>query len=223
MSIFAKAKAAQVAKTSAAKKTKHEIAIAGIQNLAEIKAMMASLAAVAATLEGSIKDAGFNEFLAMETQVRPESFKGVDGQASASVEMRKRGTNSALNADEVAVLENFGLTPFKQVVTVEMFGINPAFAADSKLMNKVSKALEKIVPEGFIVVQAEESKMVVNDDLLEAAFKLEGDDRAEALRIVTTMALKPKLEASYDMNQLQANVLALINTVEEDQSAQKVA
>jgi hypothetical protein len=223
MSIFAKAKAVPATKTAAAKKTKLEVAIDGIQNLAEIKAMMASLTAVAATLEGEIKEAGFNEFLDMETQSRPESFKGIDGLATCSVEMRKRGTNSALNADEVAVLEGFGLKPFKQIVTTEMYGINPAFAADEKLMNKVSKALEKIVPEGFIIKQEEVSKLVVDDNLLDAAFKMEGDNRPEALRIVTTMALKPKLNAEYDMTTLHANVSALISTVEEQGEAQKVA
>ena len=222
MSIFAKAKAVPTTKTAAAKKTKQEIAINGIQNLAEIKAMMLSLEAVAATLEGQIKDAGFEEFLSMDTKVRPESFKGVDGLASASVEMRKRGTNSALNADEVEALEALGLKPFKQVVTTEMYGINPDFAADAKLMEKVSKALEKIVPEGFIVLQEEKSKMVVNDELLDAAFKLE-EGRAQALAIVTTMALKPKLNAEYDMSQLQANVLALINTTEEEAGEEQKA
>lgn len=204
MSIFAKATKI-AAKPAAAKKTKQEIAIAGIQSLAEIKAMMTSLAAAAATIEGEIKEAGFTEFLNMETAVRPESFKGVDGQATCSVEMRQRGTNSALNADEVAILEGLGLTPHKQVITTEMFGINPAFAADEKLMAKVSKALEKIVPEGFIVLQEEVSKMVVNDKLLDAAFKLE-EGREEALRIVTTMALKPKLNAEYDMENLATAV-----------------
>ena len=223
MSIFAKAKAVTTTKPAAGKKTKQEIAIAGVQNLAEIKAMMASLEAMAATLEGEIKEAGFSEFLDMETKIRPESFKGIDGQASASVEMRKRGTNSALNADEVATLEAFGLTPFKQVITTEMFGINPAYAGDEKLMEKVSKAIEKIVPEDFIVLQEEKSKMVVNDELLDAAFKLAGDKRETALRIVTTMALKPKLNADYDMSKLQANVLAMLAPIEEEAGEEQKA
>lgn len=212
MSLFKNAKQIAAKPTAAAKKTKQEIALAGVQSLAELKAMIASLEAAAKTIEGEVKEAGFGEFLAMETQVRPESFKGVDGQASCSVEMRKRGTNSALNADEVAVLEELGLTPFKQVITTEMFGINPAYAGDEKLMDRVSKALEKVagLPADFIVQQAEVSKLVVDDNLLDEAFKLT-EGREEALRIVTTMALKPKLNADYDMNNLSAAVASYLS------------
>lgn len=211
--LFSRAKTIQTTKTATTKKAKQEIAIAGIQSLAEVKAMMQSLEALALTLEGEIKEAGFSEFLDMETQVRPESFKGIDGEATCSVEMRKRGTNSALNEDEITVLTNHGLKPFKQIITTEMFCINPAYAGNETLMNKVSKAIEKIVPEDFIMLQEERSKMVVDDSLLDSAFKLEGDARIEALRLCTTMALKPKLNAEYKMELLQKNVAKLFETV----------
>ncbi|WP_407305395.1 hypothetical protein [Acinetobacter sp.] len=206
MSIFDKAKAVP-AKAPATKKVKQEIALAGIQQLAEIKAAMQSLEAAAKTIEGKVKEAGFAEFLKMETNIRPESFKAVEGMATCSVEMRKRGTNSALNLDEVEALKRLGLKPFEQVVTTEMFGINPIYAADEKLMGKVSKALEKIVPEDFIVHQAGVTKQVVDDALCDAAFKMApGEDRATALQMVTTMALKPKLNADYPMEMLMKNV-----------------
>ncbi len=218
--LFAKAKTIAAPKSAAAKKARQEIAIAGLQSLAEIKALMQSLEAAAGTLESEIKEAGFAEFLEMKTSVRPESFKGVDGLATCSVEMRKRGTNSALNADEVAALERLGLTPFKQVVTTEMFGINPAYAENQILMNKVSKALEKIVPADFIVLQEERSKLVVNDELADAAFKLAGAAREEAVRICTTMALKPKLNAEYPMARLMENVQVILSpAVEEEKKA----
>lgn len=217
MNMFAKASKVAAKPTAAAKKTKQEISMAGIQQLAEMHAMMASLKAASDTLAGEIKDAGFGEFLTMTGSVRPESFKGVDGQASCSVEMRKRGTNSALNEDEVAELEKLGLKSFTQVVTTEMYGINPLFAADEELMNKVSKALEKIVPEGFIVLQEGVSKQVVDDALCDAAFQMPvGADRAAAVRLCTTMALKPKLNADYDMTNLNAAVCAYLAPESEE-------
>jgi hypothetical protein len=221
--LFAKAKTVAAPKTAAAKKTKEEIALAGIQQLAELKAMAASIEAVMASLEGEIKEAGFSTFLEMDTKVRPESFKGVDGYGTCSVEMRKRGTNSALNADEVEVLERVGLTPFEQIITPEMFGINPAYAGNEVLMNKVSKALEKIVPEDFIILQEGKSKLVVSDEVLDAAFKLKGDDRAEALRLCTTMALKPRLNADYPMEKLSENVAAILAPVKKEEEVQKAA
>lgn len=217
MSLFAKATVIATKPTGKARADKKEIALAGIQTLAEIEAMLKSLEAAKATIAGEIKEAGFAEFLEMETSVRPESFKGIDGQATCSVEMRKRGTNSALNDDEVNVLEKLGLMPFKQVITQQMFGINPVFAADEALMNKVSKALEKIVPVGFIVLQEEVSKKVVNDELLDDAFKMtDPEARKAALQIVTTMALKPKLNAEYDMSKLSANVNSYLSPVDEE-------
>lgn len=221
--LFAKAKTVAAPKTAAAKKTKEEIALDGIQQLAELKAMAASIEAVMSSLEGEIKEAGFEKFLEMDTKVRPESFKGVDGYGTCSVEMRKRGTNSTLNADEIEVLEKLGLTPFEQVVTAEMFGINPAYAGNEVLMNKVSKALEKIVPEDFIVLQEGKTKLVVDEKLLDAAFKLEGEGRTDALRICTTMALKPRLNADYPMEKLADNVAAILTTVTEGEETKKAA
>jgi hypothetical protein len=223
MSIFEKAKKVE-AKPAAAKKTKQEIAMAGVQRLAEIKAMMQNLEAAAKTIEGEVKETGFAEFLAMQTNVRPESFKGIDGMATCSVEMRKRSTTSALNADEVEILEKMGLKPFTQVVTTEMFGINPAYAANEELMDKVSKALEKIVPDDFIVLQAGVTKQVVDDALCDAAFKMPaGEDRATALRMVTTMALKPKLNAEYPIEALASNVSKYLAPETEEVKEAKVA
>lgn len=202
--LFAKAKAV-TAKPAAAKKTKQEIALSGIEQLAELDALMKSLDAAKKTLEGEVKAAGFGEFLNMETNIRPESFKGIDGLGSASVEMRKRSTMSALNEDELATLKRNGIEAFKQVTTTEMFGINPAYAANGALMDKVSKALEKIVPEDFFVLQEETFKMVVTDEMLDTAFKLK-QGRSDCLAIMTTMALKPKLSADYDMSKLMDKV-----------------
>lgn len=218
MSIFKNAKTLDAKPTGKAKAEKREIAVAGIQTLAEIEALLKSLEAAKTTLAAEIKEAGFGEFLALETNVRPESFKGVDGQATCSVEMRKRGTNSALNQDEVEILEKLGLKPFKEVVAPELFGINPVYASDEALMNKVSKALEKIVPSDFIVHQEERSKLVVNDELLEAAFRLPygSEERKTALALVTTMALKPKLNADYDMSKLVTNVTTMLGLTEPE-------
>lgn len=223
MSLFAKAKAVTAKPTAAAKKTKQEIQMSGIQQLAEMHAMMASLKAASDTLAADLKEAGFAEFLNMSGSVRPESFKGVDGFATCSVEMRKRGTNSALNEDEVAVLEKLGLKPFTQVVTTEMYGINPEYAGNEALMNKVSKALEKIVPEDFFVLQEGVSKQVVDDALCDAAFKLPaGEDRTAAVRIATTMALKPKLNADYPMGGLASTVAGYLSSESEEISEAKL-
>jgi hypothetical protein len=219
MGLFAAAKTLEKKPTAKAKQDKKEIPIAKIQQVAEIKALMQTLAGTLETLETEVKTAGFSQFLEMDCVGRPESFRGTDGMASASVEMRKRSTNSALNEDEVKVLREHGIEPFKQIVTQEMFGINPTYAADNSLMQRVEKALVKVagLPADFIVKQEEVSKLVVTDEMLDAAFKKRDP---VVLQITTCMALKPKLNEEYPMENLFDNVKAI---VQPEVKAKKVA
>ena len=205
--LFAKAKTIAKPVTAKAKQDKQEINIANLQKLCEIKALMQTLEGACKSLESEVKAAGFAEFLAMETQGRPESFRGTDGMASASVEMRKRGTNSALNEDECKLLREHGIEPFAQVVTNQLFAINPKYAEDESLLAKVEKALSKIVPEDFIVQQEGVKKFVVTDEMLDLAFKKRDES---VLTITTTMALKPKLDEAYPMVLLFDNVKAIV-------------
>lgn len=211
--LFAKAGKLEKPKTPRAKKERDEVPMAQLQSLCEIKALIQSLTATAATLETEIKDAGFEHFMELETNTRPESFRGTDGLASASIEMRKRSTNSPLNEDEVKVLEAHKVTPHKQVITTGLFAINPAYAADQTLLAKVEKALAKVVPEDFIVQQEEVAKLVVTDEMLDAAFKRRAAEPKVArvlIELMTVMAIKPKLAAEYPMEKLIDNVKAIV-------------
>lgn len=205
--LFAKAKTLDKPATAKAKQDKQEINIAKLQQLCEIKALMQTLEGACKTLESEVKTAGFDAFIAMNTVGRPESFRGIDGLASASVEMRKRGTNSALNEDECKLLREHGIEPFEQEITKQLFAINPKYAEDESLLAKVEKALSKIVPEDFIVQQEGVTKFVVTDEMLDTAFKKRNK---EVLQITTTMALKPKLDEAYPMSQLFDNVKAIV-------------
>lgn len=207
--LFAKAKSLDKPATAKAKADKKELPVANLQKVAEIKALMQTLESTLKTLETEVKDAGFAMFLEMDTVGRPESFRGIDGMAAASVEMRKRGTNSPLNEDEAKVLRELGIEPYEQVVTRELFAINPAYAEDTKLMERVEKALEKVVglPSDFIVLQAGVKKLVVTDEMADAAYK---SRNKVAVGICTTMALKPKLEAEYPMEKLFDNVKEIV-------------
>lgn len=205
--LFAKAKTIDKPATAKAKQEKKEINIAKLQQLCEIKALMQTLEGACKSLETEVKAAGFQAFLDMETVGRPESFRGIDGMASASVEMRKRGTNSALNEDECKLLREHGIEPFKQTVTNQLFAINPKYAEDENLLARVEKALAKIVPEDFIVQQEGVHKFVVTDEMLDLAFKKR--DKS-VLEVTTCMAVKPKLDEAYPMASLFDNVKAIV-------------
>ena len=199
-------------KVTKAKVAKAEITMTGLQQYAELKALQTAIAAVIGTLESEIKGQAFDMFIetAEETNKAPESFNGVEGIASVNIQMRKRGTNSPLSAAELEILTNAGLKAFEETSVQELFAINPTYAADSKLLGKVSKALEKIVPEDFIMKQEKKAKMVVSAETMESAFKMATID-PNVIKVVTTMALKPKLE-SIDIDVILADVKDLLGS-----------
>lgn len=210
--LFASAKTIDTPKAAKAKATKAEVTIAGLQQYAELKALQGAIAAVIGTLETEIKGEAFDMFVekAQETHKAPDSFNGVEGIATVNVQMRKRGTNSPLSEGELAILADAGIAAYEETSVQELFAINPTYAADSKLLAKVSKALEKIVPEDFIMKQEKKAKMVVSNDTMEAAFKM-GTINPDVIKVVTTMALKPKLQ-TVDIDAILADVKDLLGS-----------
>lgn len=207
--MFSTAKPITKAPTSAKKAAKAEHDIAGIQDIALLKALIASATAMCANLEADVKTQGFDIFMESKGGTRPTSFSGLDGKATCSVEMRKRSSASGLTEYEAEVLVDAGFEPFKQVAVTELFAINPTHAADQALLAKVEKTLSKLgLPADFIVKQEEVSKLTVTDEMLDVAFRKSAPDAV--LQIMTTMALKPKLTEAYDMNNLIADALAVM-------------
>ena len=200
-------------------KARHEMP--AVSDLAKLKALIVSATAMAAALETEIKEDGFEIFMDSKGSTRPSSIEAFGEGATCSVEFRKRGTNSALSDDEAKVLDLFGIKPFDHVVTQELYAINPKYAADGTLLGKVEKALSKIVPEDFIVKQEGVSKKVVTDAMFDEAYKTAG---AEAvLRIMTTMALKPKLGEEYDMANLIDDAVSIMRPKKTAKTALPVA
>lgn len=210
--LFAKAGTIATPKAAKAKPAKAEITMAGLQQYAELKALQGAIAAVLGTLESEIKGQAFDMMMetAEESHKAPDSFNGVEGIATVNIQMRKRGTNSPLSEGELAILSDAGLTAHEEVGVQELFAINPAYATDDKLLGKVSKALEKIVPEDFIVKQEKKAKMVVSTDTMEAAFKMDKLN-PDVVKVVTTMALKPKL-TTIDIDAILADVKDLLGS-----------
>lgn len=219
--LFSTAKTIATKPTAKAKKEKRSIELPGLSDVAKLDALIKAATAMKATLENEIKVVGFAEFMKNADGKRPENFEGVDGEAKASVELRKRGTNSPLNEDEVAALATVGITPFEQVVTPELFAINPKYIEDAALITKVEKALAKIVPEDFIVRQEPVVKKVVSDEMLEEAFK--SHKTPAIMELLTTMALKPKMTPEYDQRQLMADVTEIMFPSPKPRAVKKTA
>lgn len=194
--LFTNAKAVAPMKSASKKSDKSEVKLAGLEQLTQIDALIKALTAAKTTIEGDVKSAAFDHFFneAQATAKRPDNFRGVEGDATASIEMRKRSTASALSDEEVALFESHGLVVEKAVSVQQLFGINPIHATNTKLLEKVEAALDGIVPEDFIVVQEEKSKNVVGEATMEKAFAIKAP--REIIEAITVMAIKPKLNTT---------------------------
>ena len=195
MAMFKDAKVVAQAKP-AKSDAKLQVTVKNLEKLAELNALSDAIDALKTQLSASIKEFALDTFIqeGQKIERRPENFRGIDGNASASVELRKRSTASALSEDQIALLAKYSMIPEEVVLVNQMYGINPAYAEDEKLLAAVETALAGIVPDDFIVQQEKKSKMVVTDKMLDQAF-LKSVPR-EVVETVTVLALKPKLEVT---------------------------
>lgn len=188
---------AQPVKSMASKPKKGEKELIGmddIEQYSHVDAILKGLESVKETLAATIKAKALGMFIERAKGRKPESFRAAEGDASASIEMRKRSTRSALTDEEVIVLEQLNIPVETSITVPRMFGINPSYCGDMKLLEKVSAAIAALVPADFIVVQEEKSTRVVSDSTFDEAWK-QGVS-AEVVSMVGVIAIKPKLETT---------------------------
>jgi len=193
----------QAKKTSTVKSTKkpakQEISMDQLEQLAELDYLIKTMTAMQKTIAADVKTDMHDVFLnaGMSQGRRPENYTGIDGNAIASCELRKRSTRSMLTETEIELLNKHDIPTQTAVSVAEAYVINPDYSKDSKLLKRVSKAISgvKNVPEDFIQLQEEVSATVVSDDAMHDIFKIKDHDSVqELLSIVGVMAIKPKLQ-----------------------------
>lgn len=188
--IFAAAKVIEAPKPKKAKKDeKEEVVLDGLEDYSVIISVIKNLEAVAKTMESDLKEQMKSHF--SKAEKKPDNFRGVEGDAKASCEMRKRSSASTLTDEEVTLLTKLGV-PFDVVPVVEeRFIVNPAYSADQDLLKKVSDALSKVkeLPADFIMLQKGSSKSVTNDDTIPVAY--EKKVFASIMDSIAVFAIKP--------------------------------
>lgn len=192
MSIFANAKAPEDKKQNAKKSNKEEIAIKGLEDLAAIDIAIGSLETIRETLEGSVKDVMAAHFVKTGEILgrKPENFRGVEGNAEASCELKRRSSRSVLSDDEVELFKKNNI-PYETITDVEAcFLINPKYTENAELLEKISNAIMSIegIPDDLILRQTEKSRHVASDESINAIFK--SKTAKSLLKLATTMALK---------------------------------
>lgn len=199
MSLFANAKTvATPAKATKSKSVVREIS--GVERHAAIDAAIKSLQAMLEVEAEKIKAEAATIFIeeGVKLKRKPENFKGTEGSATTSVELRKRSTASVLNADDQALLKEHSIPFDREVQTAEAFLINPAYTNDMALLAKVEEALAGVdLPEDFLMKQEEKTRAIVTDESLAAVFTKSVEEAELLLPLVATLALKPKIDGDF--------------------------
>ena len=105
--LFENAVVAPAIQKSSKKGDKVEVTIEGLRTVAALDAAAKAIDGLKKSLRGSVDGQILDHFVnaSTETKRQPENFRGVEEDASASCELRKRSTKSPLNEVEVKILE----------------------------------------------------------------------------------------------------------------------
>lgn len=227
LSVFENATKVKAKAPATSKKEKEEVAIAGIKKIAVLSnlltAIESEIKATRVTVDTQVTDHFINKFGAVyvngkkiKDAVKHENFRGVDVDASASCELRKRSSASALDEFQIEVLTQHGIETEEVGDTIETFIINPKYITDADLMGKVSKALSKIkdLPEDLIQQQVANKKTVTTENSLGQVLNLPPETARSLLAVVGTLAVgKAKLPEEYTVAKLLENVKGILNPV----------
>lgn len=185
---FDKAESVKTGAKKSAKPTKDEVVLVGLEEVAALDAVIKALTAIQVTKAAEVKVAMIERFAAEGIRLgkRPENFRGIEGEASASCELRARAVTSALKPDELIALKEANISVTEVVDTVETYVINPEYLTNMKVMNAVETALKgaKGIPEDLFQKQDGKSKTVVADTAFDDLF---GSKTKRAIATVETL------------------------------------
>ena len=170
MNLFSTAKKVEAPAPKAKKNDKERVLIKGLEDYAIICDLEKNLAAIKETLRLDVV-AGMKSYFG-KFKTRPENFRGFEGDAEASCELKIRPSASPLNPAEVELAKDKGIPTEEVELIPERFVINPALMADQKKLEAISKALSKVPGcEDFILHQERQVNTVVNEASLTKVFE----------------------------------------------------
>lgn len=191
MGFHAKAQKAAAPK-KAGKVASADINVEDLRMYAALNAASKAIATMVDTLKESVNDQALEEFL---NRQNAKSIKGADGDTNASLQLRRRTSRSFLSEQELATLTELNIAT-KKSADSKVY-INPAYADNDEMADKVFAALEGVVPEDFLLSTGE--KYVVGETAVDDALKIEDEDvRRSVVKIVSTQAARTKFGGSHD-------------------------
>ncbi len=205
--------ASPAAKAGLKKSSRDYETVDGVEMCASINVVEDTLAALRELHEGDVKVAMQNRTVALGAQhhKHPGNYFGEEGDGEASLQIKKRASNSKLDENQVAMLTQYGI-PFETVPN--SYKLNPKYVENETLMKKVNAALNKIpdMPDDIWVEVP--GKAIVNDESIAAVFRLNDKDTINnLLPLVTTLAVAATLKetSAASLKRAFARVSAALN------------
>lgn len=143
-------------------------------------------------LEGQYKEDAYEHFCTLihETEgKKPESTVGVEGDATALFQFKKRG--AGFNQEVADKLDENNIPYDKTEVVPERFIINPELLGDQKKLGELAQAIEKMGLD-FDVIQKQQPtyKYNIDDETLKKISKIKDQDiRDELVKAVSSVAV----------------------------------
>ncbi len=190
--MFEKAIDTEIVKPKAKGKSKPQINVEDLHMYAALKAAEKAIGTMVETLKATVNDTALDAFIASG---RGDSIQGIDGDTTASLQLRKRTSRSVLSEQEQLVLADLNISTEKSGDS--RFYINNSYAEDGELLGKVAAALEGIVPDDFIG-HTGEKYVVTSDSMREAFANCDESNLRDVLKIVATQAARTKFGGSHD-------------------------
>lgn len=187
------------AKAAKAKKAEvPAIEIEGLENYAALDALEKAVKTLKETARVAVTDAATDIFVNTGTKInaKPENFKAMEGNATASIQLKQRSSASGLTEIEAAQLDEAGIPTQVVEDRPETYIFNPAHLEWlAKNGAAVSKALIKLgAPDDVIQLQESTKKTVTTAESLDVLFAKPAKTINELIAIVGSIAVRPSFE-----------------------------
>jgi hypothetical protein len=191
---------ASPAKKAGVKKTASEAAVEGLEMVASIKVVRDNLDTIEEFYTGQVKVFMHEYFVASgcAAKKRPDNFTGMEGDAEASCQLKKRSSLSKLSELDIAMCEENNI-PLVSVPST--FAFNAKYCdmnvpENVKRFERINKALSKIEGLESDLFVVEQSKVLADEASIDAVFGKSREIASVLLPAVAVLGIRPKLKAS---------------------------
>jgi hypothetical protein len=213
--LFTTAKTIAVSPKKAAKMGPQPVSLEGVEEYAQLKALMNAIEGLVKTAEAKVKDQIKDVALAYgkSEHKRIENFKAIEGSATVDCQVKKKGA-SALSEEAETECRKHQID--LEEVKEEQFFFNPDVLANPKFRDAISAAISTVpgLPSDVILRQAPTYK--VSNEGIDKLFKLKPTVQAELFDAAVTLAVGKPTFTDMSMGDIMESVKKMIAPAEAE-------